>query len=152
MAEQQKVFANFPYDKKFTREEITEITRRAEELAEAMRDGVAPNGAILGMPEDMLKLWCVHGALAGVIVEPDQAWIVARRRPDASGQYADAVEWVLKSELDETEVVRTAADAEAEAREYADAMRAKLTPAVRAEIVRQLQAADAEAHPDGGPR
>jgi hypothetical protein len=92
----EKVFPKFPYDKKFTREEIAEILERAKRIGRAMRDGQGPNGAILGMPADLFELWMIHGALAGVDVIEEKAYI--RPRVITGGMYGDAVEWVLKKE------------------------------------------------------
>lgn len=131
----EQIFANFPYEKKFTKAQITEITESAQKLADAMRDGVGPNGMVMGLDESMLQLWCVHGALAGVRVHPDEAYIVAVPIPDEHLQFADSVEWKLRDELPEDY------DAEKDsekAKQIADAMKSQLTDAQRRQIAASL--------------
>jgi hypothetical protein len=127
---------DFPYDRRFTREQITEITARAEEIADAFRDGVAPNGMILNVPEHMLQLWAVHAALAGVYVDPERAYIVARKLPDQPGRFEGSVEWILK---EDAETISAEDAVESEAKTYADAIETKLTPEVRAALIKKLK-------------
>lgn len=127
---------DFPYDKRFTRAQITEITARGEQIADALRDGVAPNGMILNVPEHMLQLWAVHAALAGVFVDPERAYIVARRLPDQPGRFEDSVEWILK---EDAETVPEPDAVDVEAQTYADAIETKLTPEVRAALIEKLK-------------
>jgi hypothetical protein len=148
------VFPNFPYERKFTHAEIHgDILPRAKRIGDAMRDGVGPNGATLFIPGDMFELWMIHAALAGVDVHEDKAYIRARRLPDQSGRFADAVEWVIKRE--DTPAAR-AADAEREADKYIADMADQLRPEVREAIRRRFsaEAADAAANladdPDAG--
>ncbi len=134
-----KVFADFPYDRKFTREQISEITERAKQIADALRDGVAPNGATLYIEESMLQLWAVHAALAGVYVDRDRAHIVAVPIPDQSGQFEDSVRWVLKDELPDDVTVDDHADAEA--KQIVDALNERLSPDVRKRVAESFAAA-----------
>src|SRR4051812_42986581 len=91
------VFPQFPYERKFSREEIHgDILPRSKRLGDAMRDGVAPSGHTLYIPGDIFEMWMVHAALAGCEVHDDLAYIRARRLPDQSGRLEDAVQWVLK--------------------------------------------------------
>jgi len=62
-----KVFPNFPYAKKFTQAEQDIIMARQQRLVEAFRDAVGIQGWVLGLPEDHLQLLMFHGALAGVV-------------------------------------------------------------------------------------
>lgn len=138
------VFPNFPYERKFTADEIhNDILPRAKALGDAMRDGMGPNGSVLYIPGDIFELWMIHAALAGCFVDESKAYIRRRRLPDQSGRFADAVEWVVKKD-DTPEAV--AADAEREAQAYVDAMERQLRPEVRAAIRRRMRAAanDAE--------
>lgn len=93
------VFPDFPYDRKFTQAEIEVILERKDRLVEAFRDAVGPQGWGLGIGEEFLHQLMLHGALAGVDVDPtypgDKAFIRPRRKPDADGQFVDAVEWVV---------------------------------------------------------
>lgn len=127
-----QVFSEFPYDKRFTREEIEEITTRSERIAEAMRDGVAPNGYILNVPEDMLKLWSVHNALAGMDVHDDLAYIVSR--PAKDGPFTDSMEWVLREDAE-----RDAPTPQEEAGKYLAGLKAELSPAARQILADQLK-------------
>lgn len=138
MSSPSTVFPDFPYDRRFTRAEIAELTDRAEKIADALRDGVAPNGATLYLDESMLQLWAVHAALAGVYVDPDRAYIVAVPLEPQSGQFADAVEWVLKEDLPEG---YTEEKAEAEARQIVSSLTDKLAPEVRERVAREFAAA-----------
>lgn len=135
-----QVFPNFPYERKFTVEEIHgDILPRAKELGDAMRDGMGPNGSVLYIPGDMFELWMIHAALAGCTVDESKAYIRARRKPDAV--FEDAVEWVLKKE-DTPEQVEADADAEAEA--YINAIDTQLRPEVAAAIRRRFRTAAAD--------
>lgn len=137
------VFPNFPYERKFTRAEIHgDILPRAQRIGDAMRDGVGPNGATLYIPGDMFEMWMIHGALAGLEVHDDLAYIRARRLPDKSGRLVDAVEWVVKR--DDTPQAR-AADAEREAERYVSAINEELRPEVRDAIRRRFRAEAADA-------
>lgn len=137
------VFPSFPYERKFTRAEIHEdILPRAKRLGDAMRDGMGPNGAVLYIPGDIFELWMIHAALAGCDVDESRAYIRRRRLPDQTGRFADAVEWVVKK--DDTPEQR-AADAEAEADMYVEALEKNLRPEVRAAIRRRFRAAADEA-------
>lgn len=130
------VFPNFPYDRRFNKHEIAEITERSERLADHMRDPMAPTGMPMGIPEDYLRLLSVHCALAGLDTHTDERqYIVAKKLPDETGRYADSVEWVLKT--DATPEVEQSL-IEAEAQKYADAMETQLTPEVRAAIIERL--------------
>lgn len=131
----EAVFPNFPYERKFTKAEIAEITEEAEKLADAMRDGVAPNGAVMYLEESMLQMWCVHGALAGVRVQPEKARIVAVKIPDATGQFADSVEWKLRADLPDDHDEQ---EASAEASKIADALKSRLTDSQRAQVAQAL--------------
>lgn len=91
-----KVFPQFPYDRKFSRREITEILDRAKVVGRAMRDGHGPNGATLALPPDIFELWMIHAALAGVTVDENLAYI--RPKVQSGAMFADAVTWVLKKE------------------------------------------------------
>jgi hypothetical protein len=126
-----QIFEAFPYDKRFTREEIAEITERSERIAEAMRDGVAPNGYVLNVPEDMLKLWSVHNALAGMDVHEDLAYIVSR--PSKDGPFTDSMEWVLKEDAE-----KAGPTPEEEAAKYAAALKAELSPAAQKILAKEL--------------
>ncbi|URP21175.1 hypothetical protein SEA_FRANCOIS_23 [Gordonia phage Francois] len=134
----EKVFANFPYDRKFTREEIAELTDRAGAIADALRDGVAPNGAVLYLEESMLQLWSVHAALAGVYVDPDRAFIVSVPLPDQSGQFEDSVQWVLR---EEAPAAPDAEEVDAEAQQIVAALNDRLSPQVRRRVAEQFAAA-----------
>jgi hypothetical protein len=129
---------DFPYDRRFTREQIAEITARGEQIADTLRDGVAPNGMILNVPEHMLRLWAVHAALAGMYVDPDRAYIVARKLPDQPGRFEDSVEWILK---EDAETLPPPDNADVEAQQYADAIDNKLSPEVRAALIKKLKEA-----------
>lgn len=137
-----KVFPNFPYERKFTREEIhNDILPRAQRLGDAMRDGLAPSGHVLFIPGDMFEMWMIHAALAGCDVHEDKAYIRARRLPDQSGRFADAVEWVAKK--DDTEEARQE-DADREADAAIALMNEQLRPEVREAIRRKLRATAAD--------
>lgn len=123
---------DFPYDKRFTREEIAEITARSERIKEAMRDGVAPNGYILNVPEDMLALWAVHNALAGLDVHDDLAHIVAI--PDPEGPFTDSKKWVLKEDAE-----KLGPTPEEEAAKYTAALKKELSPAAQKILAEQLK-------------
>lgn len=136
------VFPNFPYERKFTKEEIhTDILPRAKAFGDLMRDGMGPNGAVLFIPGDVFELWMIHGVLAGA--DGGKKYIRARRLPEQTGRFQDAVEWVLIKE-DTPEAIRE--DAEREAQMYVDAIDTNLRPEVRAAIRRRMRdAAQAEA-------
>lgn len=127
---------DFPYDRRFTKEQIAELTSRGEQIADALRDGVAPNGMLLNVPEHMLQLWAVHAALAGVYVDPERAYIVARKLPDQPGRFEDSVEWILKEDAED---LPEPDQVDAEAQTYVDAIETKLTPEVRAALVKKLK-------------
>lgn len=131
------VFPQFPYERKFTKEEIhNDILPRAKAFGDLMRDGMGPNGAVLFIPGDVFELWMIHGVLAGA--DGGKKYIRPRRLPEQSGRFVDAVEWVLiKDDTDETRK----ADAEAEAKMYVDAIDANLRPEVRDAIRRRMRAA-----------
>ena len=132
-----QVFPQFPYERKFTREEIHgDILPRAKAFGDLMRDGMGPNGAVLFIPGDVFELWMIHGVLAGA--DGGKAYIRSRKLPDQSGRFADAVEWVVIK--DDTPEQR-AADAEREAQMYVDALEKNLRPEVRAAIRRRFRAA-----------
>lgn len=138
-----KVFPNFPYERKFTREEIHgDILPRAQRLGDAMRDGVAPSGHTLFIPGDMFEMWMIHAALAGCDVDEAKAYIRPRKLPDQAGRFADAVEWVVIKE--DSEEAR-AEDAEREADAAIALMQQQLRPEVREAIRRKLRAASEEA-------
>lgn len=143
------VFPNFPYDRRFTREEIAEILERAKVIGRAMRYGQGPNGAILALPPDIFELWMIHAALAGVTVDEDAAYIRPRVIPDA--MVGDAVQWVLKKE--DTQAARDA-DLQREAAARVAELEA-LDPKVRAAIkdmfVNKAERADARNAPSGVP-
>jgi hypothetical protein len=123
-----QVFPEFPYERRFTKEQLAEISDEAEKLADALRDGLAPNGAQMFMDEGYLQLICVHGALAGVRVHPELAYIVAVPRPDEHLQMTGSVDWKLREDLpadfDEQQV-------EAEAQAVAKALTERLPDDVR---------------------
>lgn len=131
-----QVFPGFPYEKRFTKAEVAEITERAARISDAMRDGVAPNGMFLNIPEHLLQLWAVHGALAGVDVIDDLAYIVARPLPNEPGRFEDSVEWILK---EDAEKLPKPDQVETEAQTYADAIETKLSPEVRAALIKKLK-------------
>lgn len=139
-ANAEQVFPNFPYDRKFTRAEIDGILAKAKRLGDAMRDGLAPSGHALFIPGDIFELWMIHGALAGCDVDEDEAFIRAKRLPDANGRFVDAQTWVLKKE-DTAE--KRAEDAEREADAYVRAMDENLRPEVRDAVRRKMRAAAA---------
>lgn len=131
------VFPQFPYERKFTRQEINEdILPRAKRMGDLMRDGMGPNGATLFIPGDVFELWMIHGVLAGA--DGGKPYIRSRKLPDQNGRFADAVEWVVIK--DDTPEQRRA-DAEAEAQMYVDALEKNLRPEVRAAIRRRFRAA-----------
>lgn len=130
-----QVFPEFPYDRKLTRAELLEVHDEAMKLADAMRDGQAPNGATLWIDESMLQLWCVHGVLAGVRVHPDLAYIVAVKQPDQHGQFESSVEWVLREEAPE---VDPSHQAEAEADRIASALTERLSDDVRRRVAQKM--------------
>lgn len=133
------VFPQFPYEKRFTRQEIHgDILPRSKRLGDAMRDGKGPNGAILYIPGDVFELWMIHAALAGCDVDESKAYIRSRRLPDQAGRLVDAVEWVLKA--DDTPE-KLAQDAEREAAAYVAAIDTNLRPEVRDAIRRRLRGA-----------
>jgi hypothetical protein len=137
------VFPNFPYERRFTKEEIHgDILPRAKRLGDAMRDGVAPSGHILSIPGDMMEMWMIHAALAGCEVHDELAYIRARRLPDATGRFVDSVEWVVKKD-DTPEAL--AEDAEREADRYIKAIDEALRPEVADAIRRKMRARAAEA-------
>lgn len=133
------VFPNFPYEKKFTREEIRDITDRAKLVGDAMRDGVAPSGHTLFIPGDMFEMWMIHAALAGVTVDESLAYI--RAKPAKDSPFEDAVEWVLKRD-DTPEALEAEAEAAADAylRRFEESQR-ELRPEVRDVIRRRMKAA-----------
>lgn len=136
------VFPQFPYERKFTREEINEdILPRAKRLGDLMRDGMGPNGATLYIPGDLFELWMIHGVLAGA--DGGKAYIRSRRLPEESGRFADSVEWVVIK--DDTPEQRQA-DADAEAQMYVDAIEQNLRPEVRDAIRRRFRAAADDAN------
>ncbi len=127
-----EVFADFPYDKRFTRDEIAEITARSERICAAMRDGIAPNGYVLNIPEDMLQLWSVHNALAGLEVIDELAYIVAV--PSKDGPFTDSMEWVLKEDA-----AKKGPTPEEEAAKYSAALKKELSPAAQQILAEQLK-------------
>lgn len=127
-----QVFEAFPYDKRFTREEIAEITARAERITAAMRDGVAPNGYILQVPEDMLQLWAVHNALAGMEVHDELAYIVSI--PSKDGPYTDSMQWVLKEDAE-----KHAPTPEEEAAKYLAGLKKELSAEAQQILADQLK-------------
>lgn len=132
-----QVFPNFPYERKFTKEEIhTDILPRAKAFGDLMRDGMGPNGAVLFIPGDVFELWMIHGVLAGA--DGGKKYIRARKLPEQSGRFADAVEWVLIKD-DTPEKIRE--DAEREAQMYVDAIDNNLRPEVRDAIRRRMRGA-----------
>lgn len=140
---QRKVFPDFPYDRKFTKAELDEIFARQDRLIAAFRDAVGPNGWGLGLPEDHLQMLMFHGALAGVDVDDNKAYIRPRTLPDASGRYVDSVEWVLKKhDSPRTRVKDARREARARVKELDD-----LDPEVRAAMldmfIRKSRRADA---------
>lgn len=147
------IFPNFPYAKKFTREEVADITRRAAVLSDLMRDGVALTGAGMFIPEDIFQLWMVHGVMAGA--DGGQPYIRARKIPDEHGALADRRDWVLiKEDTPEAREEDTEREAEAELARMAD----RLRPEVREAVIRRFRAAANEANqyladdPDGAAR
>lgn len=134
-----KVFEAFPYDRRFTREEIAEITDRSERIKAAMRDGVAPNGYTLNVPEDMLALWAVHNALAGMEVHDELAYIVAI--PDPEGPFTDSTKWVLKEDAE-----KLGPTPEQEAAKYTEALKKELSPEARQILADQLK--ESNDHPN----
>lgn len=142
----EQVFAQFPYERKFTADEVADILERAKAFGNLMRDGRGPNGAYLFIPGDVFELWMIHGVLAGA--DGGTKYIRPRRLPDANGRLADAVEWVLIKE--DTDAKRRE-DAEREAAAYVAAIDEQLRPEVAAAIRRRLVDAgrrDAEARAD----
>jgi hypothetical protein len=137
-----QVFPEFPYDRKFTRAELDEITDEARKLADAMRDGQAPNGATLWIDESMLQLWCVHGVLAGVRVHPDLAYIVAIKQPDQHAVFEDSVQWVLREDAPEIDPEQD----EAEAERIATALTQRLPDEVRRLVAQKMTEAFNEAN------
>lgn len=127
-----QVFSEFPYDKRFSREEIAEITARSERIKEAARDGVAPNGAIMQLPEDMLALWSVHLALAGLDVHDELAHIIAI--PDPEGPFTDSKKWILKEDAE-----KLGPTPEEEAAKYTAALKKELSPAAQKILAEQLK-------------
>ncbi|OHU29612.1 hypothetical protein BKG74_03535 [Mycobacteroides chelonae] len=142
MTAEAEVFPEFPYDRKFTRAEIDEIADEARKLADAMRDGQAPNGATLWIDEGMLQLWCVHGVLAGVRVHPDLAYIVAVNKPDQHLQMESSVEWVLREDASEADLNQD----EHEAERIATALTERLPDEVRRLVAQKMTAAFNEAN------
>lgn len=136
------VFPEFPYDRKFTRAEIDEITDEARKLADALRDGQAPNGATLWIDESMLQLWCVHGVLAGVRAHPDLAYIVAIKQPDQHAVFEDSVQWVLREDAPEIDPEQD----EAEAERIATALTQRLPDEVRRLVAQKMTEAFNEAN------
>lgn len=136
------VFPQFPYERKFTREEINEdILPRAKRMGDLMRDGMGPNGSVLFIPGDVFELWMIHGVLAGA--DGGKAYIRAQKLPEENGRFVDAVKWVLIK--DDTPEQRQA-EADAEAQMYVDAIEQNLRPEVRDAIRRRFRAAANEAN------
>ncbi|WP_431231536.1 phage gene 29 protein family protein [Mycolicibacterium psychrotolerans] len=130
------VFPQFPYERKFTRDEIhNDILPRAKAFGDLMRDGMGPNGSVLYLPADLFELWMIHGVLAGA--DGGKAYI--RSRPAKNAMLEGGVEWVLLSE-DTPEM--QAEDVEAEADLYLQALQDRsLRPEVRAAIRRRMRVA-----------
>lgn len=129
------VFPQFPYERKFTRDEINnDILPRAKAMGDLMRDGMGPNGSVLYIPGDVFELWMIHGVLAGA--DGGKKYIRPRRSHDAI--FEDAVEWVV---LKDDTAEQRQADADAEAQMYVDAIEANLRPEVREAIRRRFRAA-----------
>src|SRR5688572_2972244 len=88
----------FPYRRKWTKVELDEILDRKDRLVEAMTDAVGPSGQALYLPPDLVHIMALHVALAGGEVREELAYIVAHVRPDESGMFQGAREWLLKKE------------------------------------------------------
>jgi hypothetical protein len=132
-----RVFPNFPYDRVFTRAEISEILDRSKVIGRAMRYGQGPNGAILAILPDLFELWMIHAALAGVTVDENLAYIRPRVKPDA--MVGDAVEWVIKKQDTPEALARDLAEEAAAHAEQIEALDPKLRDAVVGMFVKKSE-------------
>ena len=131
----------FPYQGKWTKEQLSEVYERWERIKEALIDPVGPTGLPLGIPFDQVAILSFHLALAGGDVHEDVALIASRIRPAEHGMYADAREWMPKDELEPVPE-----DAEAKAAELAKSVESQqITPEVRQALARIFAAGDVAA-------
>lgn len=115
-----------------------ELSEAMYEIAEVLTYPVDNRGRVYDV-RFMLPMLAFHLARAGVRVHPDAAIIKKRRLPPSAGVVEDAVEWVGVNEPDSIDD------------ELADATIAdvdRLSPAARAELLRRLGIATADAPAD----
>lgn len=130
--EERNIFGRqFPYEKKFTREQIADVLAVQAQILEASRDALTTKGAIMGIDEASLQMLALHQALAGVRVVPDEALIVARLRPSEHAGFMDAREWLPKQDYTE-QMERDDSQAQA------DALAARIDEEVDPEVAKLL--------------
>lgn len=132
----------FPYRRKWTQDEIDELTARIEKLREAMVDMVGPSGVLMWIDAGTIAHIATHLALAGADlypIEDDRVYIWPDVQKDTSGIFDSMIEWRVKKdhtppepEPVDPEKVRLAAEAA-----RAEIM-SKLSPDVRAVLIPQL--------------
>lgn len=141
----------FPYRRKWTQDQTDDIFRRFRLLADAMSDAVGPMGQQFYLPPELLQMLALHISLAGGTVEDRLAYIVSRPVEAEADKvvFADAREWVLKQDYEQSASKRDSTAAMAKA--AAEKIRSQLPPEVLRAVAADLAARLAEHTPKPTP-
>lgn len=130
--------ATFPYRRKWTKTELDGVYARFEKIRDVLTDVVGPTGQTVFIDPGVVAILALHAALAGTDVHDDQAFIESRVRPDASGMFANTVEWRVKGEFGEDDPPTPQADIDAKAEQVRREMREQVDPEVLAALCAKI--------------
>lgn len=154
------VLPNYPYQGRFTKEQIDAAMDRKDRLVEAMTDAIGPDGTWINIPPDMLHILGFHVAFAGGDVFDDLALIESREVDNPGNDNEHGLlweglrEWRPKGDFHDDPDKPDDADTRLEAQQMAAQLRRQYGPEVRAALadIFAEEAADAQARVKGQPR
>ena len=130
--------ATFPYRRKWTKTELDGVYARFEKIRDALTDAVGPTGQVVFIDPAVVAILALHAALAGADVHDDQAFIESRIRPDASGMFANTVEWRVKGEFGEDDPPTPQSVIDAKAEQVRREMREQVAPEVLSALIAKI--------------
>lgn len=122
----------FPYQRKWTKDELDDVYSRFDKLRQALTDAVGPSGQRLYTPPDMIAIQALHLALAGGDVSDEKAFIWARERDDDGAMFQGELEWLVKKDTPPPPTQ----ESQSEAAQIKAQIDRGLSPAQRAELAR----------------
>lgn len=130
--------ATFPYRRKWTQAELDGVYDRFEKIRDVLTDAVGPTGQTVYIDPGIVAILALHASLAGTDVHEDQAFIESRVRPDASGMFANTIEWRVKGEFGPDDPPTPKAEIDAKAEQVRREMREQVDPEVLAALYAKI--------------